>query len=61
MKSSEAISMILAVMNAIFAIAKKPEKFRTSTGFDICHFIVDSFLTGAFEPINDQLPTSVAS
>ena len=27
----------------------------------IYHFIVDSFLTGALEPTNDQLPTSVAS
>ena len=45
---------------------KKPEKFRTSTGFEpvinfTYNFIVDSFLAGTLEPTNDQLPTSVAS
>ena len=32
MKSSETV--ILVVMNAILAIAEKPEKLRNSTGFD---------------------------
>ena len=49
---------------------KKPEKVRTSRGFEPCssymihflyHLIVDSFLTGTLEPTNDQLPTTVAS
>ena len=56
--------MILAVMNAIYAIVWKPEKFRSSTGFEpvtIKSAVQYSFLTGSLEPTNDQLPRSVAS
>ena len=53
MKSSEAI--ILAVMNTILSnCVEKPEKYQ------ILSFI-DSFITGNFEPTNDQLPASVVS
>ena len=48
------IVSIAARMIAIISAVQNMVRF-------ICHFIVDSFIMGTFEPRNDQLPTSVAS
>ena len=52
--------MTLAVMNAIYAIALKPEKSRTSMGFELaisqyqCDALTNWSFVGSNEPVRNE-------